>query len=289
MNSPLSSPTPRRRRSRGEVLDTLATLFGNYVGGSNTTNDDGEDTASVSTSFTDRTPRKSSTTRHSITTPDDNESQLDTRRNHNHHNHHHNNNVEDKNVDDDRYEGEELAVAAAVRVNKENIRLRALVESTAERMQTALESLRDKDISQQHSLSIQIEKTTQLEKELASTRIELEKSYGEISTLGQEMENLKMKLQNETQRAEFISSEQRKQEKEMGDLKSQKLLNNFHVFFQTLNFYIYKVFLKKKTKFLRYLVYFGLAGPINFLSLLVNFFLPKINEMYFGSGVVVEK
>ena len=72
-------------------------------------------------------------------------------------------------------------------------------------------------------------------------------------------------------------------------LKSQKLLNNFHVFFQTLNFYIYKVFLKKKTKFLRYLVYFGLAGPINFLSLLVNFFLPKINEMYFGSGVVVEK
>jgi len=72
-------------------------------------------------------------------------------------------------------------------------------------------------------------------------------------------------------------------------LKSQKLLNNFHVFFQTLNFYICKVFLKKKTKFLRYLVYFGLAGPINFLSLLINFFLPKINEMYFGSGVVVEK
>ena len=32
-------------------------------------------------------------------------------------------------------------------------------------------------------------------------------------------------------------------------LKSQKLLNNFHVFFQTLNFYICKVFLKKKTVF----------------------------------------
>ena len=31
-------------------------------------------------------------------------------------------------------------------------------------------------------------------------------------------------------------------------LKSQKLLNNFHVFFQTLNFYICKVFLKKKNK-----------------------------------------
>jgi hypothetical protein len=222
----MDSPTPRRRRSRGEVLDTLATLFGNYVGGSNTTNDDGEDTASVSTSFTDRTPRKTSTTRHSVTTPDDNESQIDTtRRNNNNHNHRHTNNkkVEDDN-NDDRYEGEELAVAAAVRVNKENIRLRALVESTAERMQTALESLRDKDISQQHSLSIQIEKTTQLEKELVSTRIELEKSNREISTLRQEMENMKIELQNETQRAELMSSEQKKQEKEMGELKSQKLL-----------------------------------------------------------------
>ena len=36
-------------------------------------------------------------------------------------------------------------------------------------------------------------------------------------------------------------------------------------------------------------MYFGLAGPVNFLSLLFNFFLPKANEMYFGSGVVVEK
>ena len=72
-------------------------------------------------------------------------------------------------------------------------------------------------------------------------------------------------------------------------LKSQKLLNNFHVFFQTLNFYICQVFLKKKTQYLKYIVYFGLAGPVNFLSLLFNFFLPKANEMYFGSGVVVEK
>ena len=72
-------------------------------------------------------------------------------------------------------------------------------------------------------------------------------------------------------------------------LKAQKLLNNFHVFFQTLNFYICKVFLKKKNKFLRYFVYFGLAGPVNLLSLLANFLLPKINEMYFGSGMVVEK
>ena len=72
-------------------------------------------------------------------------------------------------------------------------------------------------------------------------------------------------------------------------LKSQKLLNNFHVFFQTLNFYICQVFLKKKTLYLKYIVYFGLAGPVNFLSLFFNFFLPKANEMYFGSGVVVEK
>jgi len=72
-------------------------------------------------------------------------------------------------------------------------------------------------------------------------------------------------------------------------LKSQKFLNNFHVIFQTLNFYVYKVFLKKKNKYLKYLVYFGFAGPINFLSLLFNFFLPKINEMYFGTGLVVEK
>ena len=71
-------------------------------------------------------------------------------------------------------------------------------------------------------------------------------------------------------------------------LKSQKLLNNFHVFFQTLNFYICQVFFKKK-QYLKYIVYFGLAGPVNFLSLLFNFFLPKANEMYFGSGVVVEK
>ena len=70
-------------------------------------------------------------------------------------------------------------------------------------------------------------------------------------------------------------------------LKSQKLLNNFHVFFQTLNFYIYKAFIRKN--YFRYLVYFGLAGPINLLSLLSNFFLPKVKEMYFGTGVVVEK
>jgi SAM-dependent methyltransferase len=72
-------------------------------------------------------------------------------------------------------------------------------------------------------------------------------------------------------------------------LKSKKLLNNFHVFFQTLNFYICQVVLKKKNQYLIYLVYFGLVGPVNFLSLLFNFFLPKANEMYFGSGVVVEK
>ena len=72
-------------------------------------------------------------------------------------------------------------------------------------------------------------------------------------------------------------------------IKSQKLLNNFHVFFQTLNFYICQVFLKKKTQYLKYFIYFGLAGPVNFLSLLFNFFLPKANEMYFGTGIVVEK
>lgn len=71
-------------------------------------------------------------------------------------------------------------------------------------------------------------------------------------------------------------------------LKSQKLLNNFHVFFQTLNFYICQVLLKK-TQYLKYIVYFGLVGPINFLSLIFNFLLPKASEMYFGSAVVVEK
>jgi len=72
-------------------------------------------------------------------------------------------------------------------------------------------------------------------------------------------------------------------------IKSQKLLNNFHVFFQTLNFYICQVFLKKKTRYLKYIVYFLLIGPVNFLSLIFNFFLPKTKEMYFGSGIVVEK
>jgi SAM-dependent methyltransferase len=72
-------------------------------------------------------------------------------------------------------------------------------------------------------------------------------------------------------------------------IKSQKLLNNFHVFFQTLNFYICQVFLKKKTRYLKYIVYFLLIGPVNFLSLIFNFFLPKTKEIYFGSGIVVEK
>ena len=72
-------------------------------------------------------------------------------------------------------------------------------------------------------------------------------------------------------------------------IKSKKLLNNFHVFFQTLNFYICQVFLKKKTRYLKYIVYFLLIGPVNFLSLIFNFFLPKTKEMYFGSGIVVEK
>ena len=72
-------------------------------------------------------------------------------------------------------------------------------------------------------------------------------------------------------------------------LVSQKLLNNFHVFFQTLNFYICQVFLKKKTKYLKYIIYFFLAGPVNILSLIFNFFLPKADEMYFGTGMVIEK
>jgi len=71
-------------------------------------------------------------------------------------------------------------------------------------------------------------------------------------------------------------------------LASQKLLNNFHVFFQILNFYIFHLFLKKKKR-LKYLVYFFLIGPINFLSILFNFFLPKVDEMYFGTGMVIQK
>ena len=46
---------------------------------------------------------------------------------------------------------------------------------------------------------------------------------------------------------------------------------------------------KKKTKYLKYIIYFFLAGPVNVLSLIFNFFLPKADEMYFGTGVVVEK
>ena len=68
-------------------------------------------------------------------------------------------------------------------------------------------------------------------------------------------------------------------------LKSKKLLNNFHVIFLTLNFYIYQICLKKK---LNYLIYF-LAGLVNFLSLLFNFFLPRADEMYFGTGLVIQK
>ena len=72
-------------------------------------------------------------------------------------------------------------------------------------------------------------------------------------------------------------------------LTSQKLLNNFHVIFQTLNLYICHIFLKKKTKYLKYLVYFFLVGPINFLSILFNFLLPKVDQMYFGTGMLFEK
>ena len=71
-------------------------------------------------------------------------------------------------------------------------------------------------------------------------------------------------------------------------LKSQKLLNNFHLFFQILNLYIYQVCLKKNSKYLKYFVYL-IAGPVNCLSLLFNFLLPKADEMYFGTGMVVEK
>lgn len=70
-------------------------------------------------------------------------------------------------------------------------------------------------------------------------------------------------------------------------LKSQKLLNNFHVICQTLNFYIFQV-LKKKSRYGKYLVYF-LSGVLNFASIIVNFFLPKADEMYFGTGMVVTK
>ena len=72
-------------------------------------------------------------------------------------------------------------------------------------------------------------------------------------------------------------------------LLSKKLLHDFHVFFQTLNFYVYIILLKKKTRYLKYLVYLFLSGPINLLSLIFNFFLPKTEEMYFGTGMVVEK
>lgn len=72
-------------------------------------------------------------------------------------------------------------------------------------------------------------------------------------------------------------------------LISKKLLNNTHVFFQTINFYICQTFLKKKNKYLKIVIYFFLIGPINFLSLVLSFLLPKADEMYFGTAMVVEK
>jgi SAM-dependent methyltransferase len=70
--------------------------------------------------------------------------------------------------------------------------------------------------------------------------------------------------------------------------------NNFKIivftfFFLTLNFYICQLFLKKKNKYLKYLIYFFFTGPVNFLSLIFNLLLPRIDEMYFGTGIVVEK
>lgn len=71
-------------------------------------------------------------------------------------------------------------------------------------------------------------------------------------------------------------------------IQSQKLLNNFHVFAQTLNFYMCQLFLKKKKNY-RIFIYFFLVGPINLLSLILNLFFPKIEEMYFGSGIIAQK
>jgi hypothetical protein len=258
----------RRRRSRGEVLDTLATLFGTYVGvgggvggrrkGGNGNSDfDGGDTTSTATSVSasgaahrsPRSPQKqqlnrnSSSARSETTTSTANDDYDD--------NYNDNNDENDDNdytgsnnhspqhrrqrqrkhkinkereEDEDRYEGEELAVAAAVRVNKENIRLRALVETTAERMQAALESLKEKDAMQQQALTTHTEKANAVQQELFTTQHNLDTSRAEVESLRIELERAKTAIFNESQKSEAVQAEHRKQEREMGELKAQKNL-----------------------------------------------------------------
>lgn len=71
--------------------------------------------------------------------------------------------------------------------------------------------------------------------------------------------------------------------------KKKKFLNNILTITQLINFYLYTLLMNKKRKIINYLLYFLLMGPINVIGFLINLVLPKIDEMYFGTGTIFEK
>ena len=96
-------------------------------------------------------------------------------------------------------------------------------------------------------------------------------------------------MPNDFRRISFNGLVSLMEKKNFKIIKKKKLLNNFHVIFQTINFYFCQLITKKKNKFLNLFYYFCIAGPINLISLILNIIFPKLDEMYFGTGIVVEK
>ena len=97
-------------------------------------------------------------------------------------------------------------------------------------------------------------------------------------------------MPNDYRRISFNGLQNMLKEKNFKIVKQIKLVNSFHLILQTFNFYICQLFLKKKRKiYIKFLVYFFICGPVNLLSLTLNLFFPRIEEMYFGTGVLAIK
>ena len=69
-------------------------------------------------------------------------------------------------------------------------------------------------------------------------------------------------------------------------IKKKKFLNNVLTIFQLINFYFYTLLMSKKRKVINYILYFILMGPINIIGFFTNLLLPKIKEIYFGTGSI---
>ena len=72
-------------------------------------------------------------------------------------------------------------------------------------------------------------------------------------------------------------------------VSEKKLLNNINVIFQTINFYLVQLIGNGIFNKFRYILYPLFVGPINITSVLLNIIFPKINELYFGSALIIKK